>query len=120
MNYIKTNPHPNKIKCGDCATRAVTIGLNIDYVEALKKLSETGIQILQPYNFSHAVMDIVIQKQSKTHPAIKGQPRLKVTDFNEGTYILQIANHYTCVKNGVLLDMWDCRDKAVYRSWKIA
>jgi len=55
--------------------------------------------------------------------AIKGQPRIKGSDFTElhpkGTFILKMSGHVAVCKDGIILDIWDCTYRSVYTAWKI-
>ena len=40
-------------------------------------------------------------------------------EYSEGTYLVTMRGHITCVKNGVLYDTWDCRDRIIWCAWKV-
>ena len=40
-----------------------------------------------------------------------GNKKYKIGNFPlKGTYIIRCSKHWTCLKDGVVLDTWDCRD----------
>jgi len=45
--------------------------------------------------------------------------KAKARDLSgEGTLIARQANHFVCVEDGVVQDIWDCSEKMVYGYWK--
>lgn len=56
-------------------------------------------------------------------PAQKGKPRMTGETFckkhPKGRFILRMAGHVACVKDGVLLDTFDSSWKCVYTAWEI-
>ena len=50
-----------------------------------------------------------IKKQSPL--TYSGNKKYKIGNFPlKGTYIIRCSKHWTCLKDGVVLDTWDCRD----------
>lgn len=119
MNFIKKNPHPNKIVCGDCVIRAIYFACMKHYEEAFIKLMEESRKQLLPFDNEKVFSKFLAHCEYKSHTVNKGETRPKVKDFSDGTYVLKIANHLTFVEDDELWDLWDCRNKAVYKSWKV-
>jgi len=42
-----------------------------------------------------------------------------IETFGDGTFIVKMAKHLACIKNGKLLDTWDSSDKTIYTAWRI-
>ena len=36
-----------------------------------------------------------------------------------GTYLVTMQGHITCVKEGILYDTWDCRNKLIWCAWEV-
>ena len=50
-----------------------------------------------------------IKKQSPI--TYSGNKKYKIGNFPlKGTYIIRCSKHWTCLKDGVVLDTWDCRE----------
>lgn len=56
-------------------------------------------------------------------PAEKGKSRMNGQRFAEqhptGVYILNMAKHWSCCKDGVIYDTWDCKEKCVYTAFEV-
>lgn len=39
--------------------------------------------------------------------------------YNKGTYIVRVEGHCTCVINGIIYDIWDCRDQIIDVVWVV-
>ena len=59
-----------------------------------------------------------IERQSPlTH---HGNKKYKIGNFPlKGTYIIRCSRHWTCLKDGVIYDTWDCRDWKAQSYYKI-
>lgn len=124
MTYKFYNPHPEGKKVGDCVKRALTLATNKDYktvsleLNRLKKV--TGAK---KFNDNNNWKEYVkLQGWEKlSFPAIAGQPRMNghrfVENYPKGTYLLRMSKHLVTVKDGIIYDTWDCRDKCVYNAW---
>ena len=119
MTYQKFNNNPLFNKTGDCVIRAIAEALDKTWVQVYDDLYKIGRSLYVTMNSNECMIEYLKDYQMTVPKVKKGQSRLKVKDFNSGTYILCIANHVTVVKNGVLKDLWDCREKVVYRYWQI-
>ena len=42
-----------------------------------------------------------------------------IETHQKGTYLITMQGHITCVRNGVLYDTWDCRDKVIWCAWEV-
>ena len=126
--YKFLNPHPQGKRVGDCVKRAITIASGKDYNEVKRELNrykrKTGAEV---FNEWHKNVEPYIKEMlggvKMSFPAVKGEPRMNgerfCEEYSKGTYILQMANHVVCCKDGCLYDTWDCGDKCVYTAYKI-
>lgn len=124
MSFEKYNNHPKGLKTGDCVVRAISKGLNKDYLETRRDLNKVKREL----GFDNYKTSKFIHKYLKNYERIiiraeKGIPRIKGYDFielyPEGTYIVSMAGHLSVIEDGVLYDLWDCRPKSVYTAWKV-
>jgi len=119
MKFEKVNTNPKGHRNGDCSIRAISKATDKEWIVVFDELYKIGRLIFCLQNDIETIKIYLKDFKHSSCKAIKGKKRLVVKDFNTGTYILRIANHITCVKDNVLYDLWDCRDKCVYRYWKI-
>ena len=121
MKYVKFNANPVNNKVADCVVRAIAHAINSSWEEVYDDLCFYGQQRYAMPNdkntYAHYLMCLGYPMTS--HVVKKGAKRPKVKDFVRGTHILSVASHLCCVIDGVLYDTFDCREKAVYKSWKV-
>jgi len=126
MGYIYTNPHPKNKTVGDCVKRAFTLATGKDYMDIQRELNalkkETGDA---KFNGNKNWREFIKRQgwEKMSFPAVKGEPRMDGWSFTKrypkGVYVLRMAKHLVTVKDGNILDTWDCRDKCVYNAWKV-
>lgn len=121
---------------GDCATRAIANATGIDYKEVydtLKELAKTE-RITKRHKHRSSIRNGTSRKTAKKYIESLGwcwKPIMQIgsgctmhlndEDFPPfGTYIVSLSKHFTCVKDGVIYDTYDCsRDgsRCVYGYW---
>lgn len=121
VKYKEFNNNPLGKESCDCVVRAISHGLGLTWDEVYDRLVELGKEMKEMPNGDEVYYRFLEEKgySKETPKVIKGKKRLKVKDMGKGNYILKIANHITTIKDGVLYDTWDCRNKCVYRFWEI-
>jgi hypothetical protein len=122
--FVEFNAHPRGIKTTDCVVRAIATATNKDYLECRRELNRAKRELgLGGYKETKFLYKYFEHYPRLIFKAVKGEPRLKGSDFTElhptGTYILKMAGHVTCCKDGVILDTWDCGFRSVYTAWEI-
>lgn len=123
--YQYKNPHPKQLKTKDCVVRAVALAFDKDYLEIRRELNkarnELGFKSYKDPDFLYKYLE---KYERVTIRALKGRPRIKGEGFammyNEGSYILKMAKHVVCVRDGQLLDTWDSSARSVYTAWIIS
>ena len=119
MRFEKTNNNPLGIKTGDCVIRAISLALNKSWDEVFNDLVKIA-KIKKSVPNQDIVYFSYLEKYERvTIKAEKDKKRLKVEDIKYKNCVVKVANHITCIKDGVLCDIWDIRKKAVYRYWII-
>ena len=122
--YKEFNAHPKGIKTTDCVVRAIATAKNKDYLECRRELNQAKRELgYSNYKDTKFLYDYLKGYPRLIFKAIKGEPRIKGSDFTElhpkGTYILKMAGHITACIDGVILDTWDCSYRSVYTAWEI-
>ncbi len=131
----------------DCTVRALTVAIAVSYETAWdmlyefqavqrtnafdlgglldQRLSESpGIRLSQRSSMGDpADRRRWTVKQALSFPAVKGKPRMTpaafVKKYPTGRYVLSLAHHVVAVRDGVVIDTWDCTKKCVYKAWEI-
>jgi hypothetical protein len=122
--YKEFNAHPKGIKTSDCVVRAIATATSTDYLECRRELNRKKRELgYTSYKDTKFLYDYLKGYPRLIFKAIKGEPRIKGSDFTElhpkGTYILKMAGHITACVDGVILDTWDCSYRTVYTAWEI-
>ena len=124
MTYKYYNNNPNNKKVGDCVIRAISLALGVSWERVFEDLvSIARVQKSVPtwkdvyFEYLKIYPTINVKYQDKNGNTKRLTPKL-VCDMS-GIYIIKVANHLTVVKEGCLMDIWDCSDKAAYKIWRI-
>lgn len=105
----------------DCVCRAISLALKEDYYLIQKKLQLVGelfeceFLCVCCYKF---LLDEVYGLDRIEE--CKGMTIEEFADtFPNGTYIIRVEGHCTCVIDNKLYDIWDCRNEIVDMVWKV-
>lgn len=117
----------------DCTVRAMAAAFDLDYDYTYDMLAQAGRKCSRGFflgawlmkNASNGMLlDRKVEKLS--FPAVKGESRMNVEkfvkEFATGTYIIRVAKHVACVKDGKILDWMTVEgsgDRCVYLAYKI-
>ena len=107
---------------GDCVTRAIAIGTGTDYKEVYDKIkSMAKSERYRKRNAKSSPRDGVRRDTAKKllesmgwtwHPTMQiGQGckiHLRAEELPQGTLILSLSKHFTCMIDGVIHDTYDC------------
>jgi len=130
LNYRKSNEYfrfhnenpKGKLRAQDCVIRALGYANN-GWNNVYKELCNIGYEIKDTFN-----SDDVFNEYLKRNNWIKmKQPRKSnnnkytLKEFaqnnNKGIIIITVANHMTCIDDGIIIDTWDCGYKCVSNYW---
>ena len=116
------NSNPEKREVNDCVIRAISKAENRSWDEVYSELSTLAQNqriLLDDMRFVEPYLD---SKYNRVCYKCKGY-RMTVDEFIErnpkGTFLVTMQAHITCVKNGILFDTWDCRNKLIWCSWEV-
>ena len=123
MNFIKTNPHPEGKKTGDCVVRALAIADNKKWIEVYDALCYTGRTIFEMPSGRKTYHQYLLENGWSKQPMPKHQngKRYTLSQFADenpkGVYVISLANHLATIVNGNLHDIWDCSEKCLRNYW---
>lgn len=126
--YQFYNCHPKGLLVGDCVKRAISLAANMDYHQVQLELNRykkvTGAKSFNSDYNPHKYVEKVLHGIKMSFPAVAGERRMTAGKFSEtyttGSYILNMAGHWSCCIDGVIYDTWDCSDKCVYTAYKLS
>ena len=116
FRYLNLNPVG--IEEEDCVTRAIALASGRNYFEIREKLELTA-NLLDCEKFcvccyEHLLDNVFKYKRVKT----KGMTIEQFAKMHpKGRYLIRIEGHLTCLWNGCIYDLWDCRDRVATHAW---
>lgn len=121
FQYVNVNPKGRKT--GDCSTRALVGVLGVTYEQALKMQCQEAIkscygitdkQVIERVlkKFGFVKMKQPRKEDGKKYTVGELDEILTKKQIEEGV-LVTVARHHTCIKNGCVQDIWDCRGKTV-------
>ena len=110
--WIKYNPNPTGRAVGDCAVRAISKALDIDWETAYNLIASNGFA-MGDMPSSDSVWGSVLRQNGFYRSSIPNRcPDCYTTaDFAQdnpvGTFVLGFGGHVATIVNGNLYDSWD-------------
>lgn len=123
LKYLENNVNPKGRKTGDCSTRALVSVLGISYDEALKLQYEEALKCYYDTT-SKQVMERVLEKfgyVKMKQPRYDDGTKVPVSEMDrfltkkemENGVLVTVAHHHTAIKDGKIIDIWNCGYKCV-------
>lgn len=123
MAYVKYNPNPTMRNVGDCAVRAISKALRMDWETAFAILSMYAYQLCDMPS-SDAVWGAVLSNNGFKRKSIPSTcPNCYTAkdfcrDNPQGTYVLGFGGHTATVTDGDLYDAWDSSNEVPQFYWE--
>ena len=120
--YYQPNKLDVKDEYGDCTIRSLSKALDIDWKEAFNLIVPYELKYQCPFPcmtltlYKKVFKEIgfnyckISNKKGSTRPTVNSFTKTHKT----GTYILSLAGHLVCVKDGKFYDTQDCGSKCLY------
>lgn len=108
--HFENNPYRKNI--GDCAVRAVSVALDVDWYKAFDLLAREARKMCDMPS-ADTVWGAVLRHRGFTRAMLPNScPNCYCAadfcyDHPNGTYVLAFGGHVATIKDGVLLDSWD-------------
>lgn len=118
FKYKNLNPLGRHEK--DCVCRAIALATKSDYYDIERKLYLTG-ELYECEQLCVACYLNLIENfyDYKRVDCIRGLTVGEFAkEFSKGTYLVRVEGHLTCIKNGDIMDIWDCSDEIVDIAWE--
>lgn len=119
--FFQPNPQDKTNRKGDCHIRAIAGALNCSWLDAYDMMYEMGRKRYDSMSADN--IGCLLEEHGfvpcKVSPKDKPTVDEFVTAHPTGTYVLRLAMHVVCVKDGQFWDTWDCGWKSVYRYWEL-
>lgn len=118
------NPSPVARNVGDCAVRALSKALGIDWEEAYATLVMSGF-LMADMPSSNAVMAAILRKNGFYRHIIpnKCPDCYTIEDFAndhpQGVYVVGTGEHVVTIEDGIVFDSWDSRKEIPVYYWSM-
>ena len=119
IQYREYNANPKSKKTCDCVIRALTVATGLPYYEVYKQLFDISVETGYMLN-EKRVEDKFMEKHGFVkykQPRKSDNTKYKICEIdkvcNAKVIIIRCANHLTVVKDGVLIDTWNCGYKTI-------
>lgn len=114
--FYNANVHGNFVN--DCVVRAISVAEGKTWDETYDELSELaqddGI-LLDDVNFVEDYLD----KRYKRVPHYSRTVGEFGEEYPRGIYLVTMPGHITVILDGVVHDVFDCRDKTMWSAWRV-
>lgn len=116
------NNNPAGRNTGDCAIRAVSLALDVDWETAYALIAMNGF-LMGDVISSNSVWGAVLRQNGFSRYAVPNTcpDCYTVGDFADenphGVYVVGTGNHVVTIKDGVVLDSWDSRNELPVYYW---
>lgn len=120
--WIKYNPNPTGRFVGDCAVRAVSVALDIDWEEAYNLIADAGLA-MGDMPSSDSVWGSTLRMHGFNRAAIPNSCPDCYTaedfaaDHPRGVFVLGFGGHVAAIRDGVIMDSWDSSQEVPVYYW---
>ena len=120
--YEYYNPNPAGRMVGDCAVRALTKALGVDWETAYSSMVINGY-VMSDMPSSNSVWGAVLRQHGFRRKNIPNEcpdcytAEDFVREHPRGTYVLCTGTHAVCVKDGIIFDSWNSSRESPQFYW---
>ena len=120
--WVEFNNNPTGRAVGDCAVRAVSVALGIDWETAYAMIANNGFQ-MGDMPSSNSVWGAVLRQHGFYRKAIPDTCPDCYTaedfcvDHPQGIFVLGFGTHVATVKDGILYDSWNSSREVPQYFW---
>ena len=120
--YVRFNNNPVSRKVGDCAVRAVSAALGVDWEEAYNLIADAGYA-MGDMPSSDSVWGAVLRQHGFYRKAIPNScPNCYTAedfakDHPRGVYVLGFGGHVATIIDGNLYDSWNSMQEVPVYFW---
>lgn len=102
----------------DCVVRAISVAEGKSWDESYDELSDIAQDegnLLDDVSFVEGYLD----RRYRRVPHYSRTVGEFLEEYPKGVYLVTMPNHITVVLDGVLYDVFDCRNKTMWTAWKV-
>ena len=120
--YRYLNKNPKARDTEDCVLRSISLaqGKTWDKVyDELSQLAKGRGMLFSDAEFVEDYLDGLYQRTCYKNNKVAMTVGEFVENHPEGVWLVTMRGHITCVKNGILYDTFDCRDRLIWCAWEV-
>lgn len=120
--WRRYQPNPAGRNVGDCAVRAVSAALGVDWETAFAMIAKAAYQMADMPS-SNAVIGAVLRSHGFYKSTIPDYcsdcytAEDFVSDYPNGIFVLGFGNHVAAAIDGIIYDSWDSRNEIPVYVW---
>lgn len=114
--FDTTNPRQS-IRGNDCVIRSISLATGKTWDDVYNSLCQEGLKQKRMPNDDNVVVSYLNSIGWHKMPQLRKEDGRKYTGkefaegYKKGSYIVRMAGHLTCIKDGKIHDIWDCGAK---------
>ena len=122
MSYVFYNPNPMGRRVGDCAIRAISAALDVDWETAFELIAAAAYK-MGDMPSSDSVWGSVLRQNGFYREAIPNtcpdcySAADFAADHPRGVYVLGFGGHVATVRDGVIWDSWNSSNELPQYYW---
>lgn len=118
--WIYYNRNEDGEHISDCVTRAISTATGLSYPQIRRKLHHTSRLFACDKLTRDCYSNLMDKVLECPRFECRGLTAGQFADLHPyGTFVLRVPNHATTVKNGDILDIFDCRDYPCDIAWLV-
>jgi hypothetical protein len=124
--FIFYNENPKgSLSADDCVIRAIAKATGKTWDETYHELCLVGFSIKDVPSADSTFKQYLkqegyqMEKQPRKSDNTKYTAEQFAKKYNEGIYIISLANHLSMVQDGKIYDTWNCSNKCVGNYWEV-
>ena len=116
------NNNPTGRMSGDCAVRAVSLALDVDWETAYAMIAVNGFRMGDVISSNSVWGSVLRQRGFSRHAVPNSCPDCySVGDFADdhpqGVFVVGTGGHVVTIRDGIVLDSWDSRGEIPIFFW---
>ena len=123
-SWRQFNPNPSGRNVGDCAVRALSAALDVDWETAFAMTVKNAF-LMDDIQNSNTVIGSILRQHGFRRSVIPNScpDCYTIEDFAiehpKGTFVVGTGNHVVCVRDGMIMDSWDSsREVPIFYWWR--
>lgn len=120
--WVEVNNNPTGRKVGDCAVRAISVALGVDWETAFAMLAKNAF-LMGDMPSSNSVWGSVLRQHGFIRKAVPNTcpdcytAEDFINDHPQGVYVLGFSGHTATVRDGKLYDSWNSLNEVPQYYW---